>query len=445
MNHDLTVGKPSAVLLKFCLPLLGSMLFQQMYNLADSLVVGKFVGENALAAVGNSYEITLVFIAFAFGVNVGCSVIVGQLFGAKKFYDVKTAVYTTLISGGVLCSLLMAGGIFFGDGLLRLINTPENVFADSALYLRIYVLGLPFLFYYNIATGIFSAMGDSRTPFVFLAFSSTANVAADILFVTVFHLGVAGVAWATFLCQGVSCVLAVAVVLRRLRQIPAGEGTKVFSWDIFRRICLVAIPTIFQQCFISVGNVVVQGVINSFGSAVMAGYSAAIKLNNLVISCLTTMGNGVSNFTAQNLGAGKLGRIKSGMKQGLKMVWLLCIPIAALYFFGGRTMVGIFMERPDGAAMTEGMNFLKIVSPFYFLIAIKLVSDGVLRGSGMMKAFMIGTFADMALRVIFVHILSAILGSLGIWLAWPGSWVMGTILSVSFYRRGIWKDSTEEA
>lgn len=444
MNHDLTVGKPSSVLVRFCLPLLGSMLFQQMYNLADSLVVGRFVGENALAAVGNSYEITLVFIAFAFGMNVGCSVVVGQFFGAKRYSELKSAVYTTLIAGGVLCLALMAGGLCLGKWLLQLINTPENVFSDSKLYLDIYVLGLPFLFFYNIATGIFSALGDSKTPFLFLAGSSTANVVMDIVFVTVFQLGVAGVAWATFLCQGASCVLAVLVVLKRLQQIRAGETVSVFSVGILRRICVVAIPTIFQQCFISVGNVMVQGVINSFGSAVMAGYSASIKLNNLVISCLTTMGNGISNFTAQNLGAGKLGRIKSGMCQGLKMVWLVCIPIAALYYFGGGKLVSVFMEQPDGAAMTEGMTFLKIVSPFYFLIAIKLVSDGVLRGSGMMKAFMIGTFTDMALRVTLVYILSDVFGSLGIWLAWPGSWVMGTILSVLFYRNGVWKDSQPE-
>ena len=213
MNQDLTVGKPSRVLVSFCLPLLGSMFFQQLYNLADSLIVGKFVGENALAAVGNSYEITLVFIAFAFGVNVGCSVIVGQLFGGRNYGAVRTAVYTTFLSGGVLCAILMALGLLFGGELLHSIHTPQTVFADSLLYLNIYVLGLPFLFFYNIATGVFSALGDSRTPFCFLAGSSTANVLADYIFVAVFHMGVAGVAWATFLCQGISCILAVAVVL----------------------------------------------------------------------------------------------------------------------------------------------------------------------------------------------------------------------------------------
>ena len=202
MNKDLTVGNPSTVLWKFCLPLFGSIVFQQLYNIADSWVAGKFIGQNALAAVGNSYEITLIFIAFAFGCNIGCSVLVSQLFGAREYGDVKTAVFTAALSSGLVCLLLMLVGILGCDGLLTLINTPEEVFADSALYLDIYVWGLPFVFFYNIATGVFSALGDSKTPFIFLAVSSLSNIAVDILFVTAFKMGVAGVAWATFLCQG---------------------------------------------------------------------------------------------------------------------------------------------------------------------------------------------------------------------------------------------------
>ena len=204
MNKDLTVGNPQKVLWQFCLPLFGSIIFQQLYNIADSFVAGQFIGETALAAVGNSYEVTLIFIAFAFGCNIGCSVIVSQLFGAKQYRDVKTAVSTTLIASGVLCAILMLVGYFCCDSLLRLINTPDNVMADSKLYLDIYILGLPFVFYYNVATGIFSALGDSKTPFYFLAASSLSNIAVDILFVTAFGMKVDGVAWATFLCQGVS-------------------------------------------------------------------------------------------------------------------------------------------------------------------------------------------------------------------------------------------------
>ena len=447
MNKDLTVGKSSTVLWKFCLPLFGSIIFQQLYNIADSFVAGRFVGENALAAVGNSYEITLIFIAFAFGCNIGCSVIVSQLFGAKDYKNLKTAVYTTLIAGGVLCAVLMAVGMIFCTDLLLLINTPETVMADSKLYLDIYIMGLPFVFYYNIATGIFSALGDSRTPFIFLACSSVANIGVDILFVTAFNMGVSGVAWATFLCQGVSCILALLFVFRRFGKIKTDEKPPVFSWHLLKRIAVVAVPSILQQSFISVGNIIIQGIINSFGASVMAGYSATIKLNNLVITSLTTLGNGISNFTAQNLGAGKLSRIREGFRAGLKLVWLICIPLVIAYLFAGKYLVYIFLDNPTGTAMDVGVEILRILSPFYFVVSAKLAADGVLRGAGMMKKFMIATFTDLILRVALAKLLSGVLDTTGIWIAWPIGWAVSMVMSVLFYRSGGWqkKDTDKQS
>lgn len=438
MNQDLTVGKPESVLFRFCIPLFGSIVFQQLYNIADSFVAGKFVGETALAAVGNSYEITLIFIAFAFGCNIGCSVIVSQLYGAKKYAELKTAVYTTLIAVGVLCAALMAGGIAFCSRMLNWIHTPENIFADSRLYLDIYMLGLPFVFYYNVATGIFSALGDSKTPFWFLAASSTSNIFMDILFVTALDMGVAGVAWATFLCQGVSCVLAVVFVIRRLRRIPSEGKAKLFSWPLLRRIAVVAVPSILQQSFISVGNILIQGTINTFGSGVIAGYAASVKLNNLVITSFTTLGNGISNYTAQNLGAGKLERIRAGLKAGLKIVWMLCVPLTLLYFLCGGKLMALFMDEPTEAALRTGVTFLRILSPFYFVVSAKLIADGVLRGAGRMNEFMAATFTDLILRVVLAKALSVTaLGATGIWCAWPIGWVVATAMSITFYRKGM--------
>lgn len=446
MNKDLTVGKPESVLCKFCLPLFGSIIFQQLYNIADSFVAGKFIGDNALAGVGNSYEITLIFIAFAFGCNIGCSVLVAQLFGAKRYKDLKSAVYTALIASSVICVLLMAVGTIFCDGLLRLIKTPEEVFADSKLYLDIYILGLPFVFLYNVATGIFSALGDSKTPFIFLACSSLSNIGVDILFVTAFDMGVAGVAWATFLCQGISCVLAMIFVFRRFRTIETTGKIRIFSWQHLGSFAVVAVPSILQQSFISVGNIIIQSVINGFGPAVMAGYSASVKLNNMVITSLTTLGNGISNFTAQNLGAAKYDRIKAGFRAGLKLVWALCIPLVLLYEFAGKWLVYIFLESPTGAAMDTGVVFLRIVSPFYFVVAAKLVSDGVLRGAGMMKRFMVATFTDLVLRVALAEIFSrTALGTTGIWLSWPIGWTIAAILSIVFYATVKWQQKSQKA
>ena len=433
INKDLTIGKPYTVVWKFCLPLFGSIIFQQLYNLADSFVAGKFIGNDALAAVGNSYEITLIFIAFAFGCNIGCSVITSQLFGAKRFKDMKTAVYTTLISGGVLCVLLMALGLIFSTKLLELINTPENIFADSKLYLLIYIIGLPFVFYYNIASGIFSALGDSKTPFIFLACSSVSNIAADILFVAGFKMGVSGVAWATLICQGISCLLAVFFVFRRFAKIETDSKPAAFSFALLKRIAAVAIPSILQQSFISVGNIIIQGVINSFGSGVIAGYSASIKLNNLVITSFTTFGNGISNYTAQNLGARKFDRIKDGFKAGVKLTWMICVPIVALYLLASRYLIYFFLESPTGTAMDTGMLFLRILTPFYFVAAAKLVSDGVPRGAGQMKAFMFGTFTDLVLRVVLAIILSkTALEATGIWISWPVGWCVAGVISLTF-------------
>ena len=441
MNKDLTVGNPESVLWKFCLPLFGSIVFQQLYNIADSLVAGKFIGENALAAVGNSYEITLIFIAFAFGCNMGCSVIVSQYFGAKKYGKMKTAVSTACIASAVLCVALMAGGILGCGALLHLINTPTEVFADSQLYLDIYIWSLPFVFFYNIATGIFSALGDSKTPFIFLAISSTANIGMDILFVTAFKMGVAGVAWATFLCQGVSCVLAVLVVFLRLKKVESGTGkAPLFSWPIFKKIVVIAVPSILQQGSISVGNIIIQSVINGFGPGVMAGYSAAVKLNNLVITSFTTLGNGISNYTAQNMGARKLDRIKQGFRAGVKMVWMLSAPLLVLYFFAGRVLLQLFLNDPSAAAMDTGIIFLRILSPFYFIVSAKLVADGILRGAGLMNRFMIATFTDLILRVVLALVLSkTALGSVGIWCAWPVGWTVAAVMSYNFYRNGPWK------
>ena len=446
MNKDLTVGKPQKVIFEFCLPLFLSIVFQQLYNIADSFVAGKFISEDALAAVGNSYEITLIFIAFAFGCNMGCSVLASRLFGAKEYTKLKSAINTSIVSTVATCVILMTIGLISMDGLLRLINTPSNILADSALYLDIYVYGLPFLFLYNLATGIFSALGDSKTPFIFLAFSSTANIFMDILFVTQLHMGVDGVAWATFICQGISAILALVVVFKRLKTIKVEEKPQFFVPSLFKQFLSVAVPSTMQQSFISVGNIILQSIINGFGSSVVAGYAAAVKLNNLVITSFTTIGNGISNYTAQNLGAQKLKRISDGWKEGVKMVEIISIPFIILYVLLSNQLLTLFMDNPSLEALKTGREFLRIVAPFYVIVCIKMVSDGTLKGAGLMKYFMISTFTDLILRVVIAFLLSrTALQSTGIWLSWPIGWIIGTILSVIFYRKGEWNYIEEAA
>ena len=436
MIQDLTVGDSQKVLFRYTIPMFISVAFQQIYNIADSMIAGKFAGEDALAAVGASYPITMIFMAVAVGSNIGCSVVISQLFGAKEYQKLKTAVSTTFLAGLVLSVLLTIIGLFTAPAMMRMIQTPDNIFVDGALYLKIYIGGFVFLFLYNVTTGMFNSLGDSKTPLYFLIGSSIGNIVLDLVFVAVFHWGVAGVAWATFIAQGAACILALFAFKRRIAEVETEEKTDVFSFSVLRKIAVVAVPSILQQSFVSVGNIFIQSLVNSYGSNVIAGYSAAVKLNTFIITGFTTLGNGVSGFTAQNLGAGLCERIKSGYKAGMKMAICVAIPFFIAYFFCNHTMMLLFMEDTGSAAMDAGVAFLRIVSPFYFIISIKLVADGVLRGAEAMNYFMISTFTDLVLRVILAYILSSLLASsTGIWLSWPVGWSVATVLSVIFCRK----------
>ena len=441
MIKDLTEGNPQKVLWRFTIPMFISVIFQQLYNIADSVIAGKFAGEDALAAVGASYPITMIFMAIAVGSNVGCAVVISQLFGAKEYGKMKTAVYTTLLSSFVLAVVLTVGGLLGTQSLMRMIRTPDNIFSDGALYLRIYVGGLIFLFLYNVATGIFTALGDSKTPLYFLIGSSLGNIALDTWFVAGFHWGVAGVAWATFIAQGIACILALLTLVRRLRQVGTKEAFALFSWSMLKKISLIAVPSILQQSFVSVGNIFIQSLVNSFGSSVIAGYSAAIKLNTFSVTCFPTLGNGVSSFSAQNLGAGKVDRARKGLQAGVKMGLLTAVPFFIAFFIFGQNMIQLFMSGDASAvAMNTGISFLKIVAPFYFVISVKLVIDGMLRGAGAMVSFMAATFADLILRVILSYILASYFEVTGIWMSWPIGWSIATLMSVLFYLRGKWAE-----
>lgn len=434
MAQDLTIGKTNKILLKFTLPLFVSVIFQQMYSIADSLIAGRFAGEDALAAVGASYPITNIFNAVAFGCNIGCSVVISQYFGAKNYKRVKTATSTALISCVVIGLFLTVTGVLLTPHLLSLIDTPQNIFDDSSLYLSIYTGGFVFLFIYNIANGVFTSLGDSKTSLYFLIFSSVTNVILDYVAVVFLDMGVAGVAWATFIAQGVAGALSVVTLLRHLKNIETDGRYKIFSVSVLRKMARISIPSVLQQSFVSVGNVFIQKLINGFGSSVVAGYSAAIKLNTFTINALYTFGNGVSSFTAQNVGAGKYHKIKEGMRYGSLMAIVTGSVFALAYIALNGQFINLFVEG-EGSAETvkAGTAFLKTVAPFYCFIGVKLVGDGVLRGTGSMKLFMVATFTDLLLRVVLAFVLAPVYGYQGIWASWPIGWTVATVLSLVFY------------
>ena len=443
MITDMTVGKPSRVLWKFCLPLLISVAFQQFYNIADSVIAGNFIadGENAIAAIGASYPVTMLFMAFAVGYNSGCSVICSNLFGSHKFSRLRTAIWTSVISSAILSLILTVIGIVFSADIAALLNTPAEIFDDACVYLNIYVYGVPFLFLYNVCTGIFSALGDSKTPLYFLIGSSVGNVILDIVMVSVFGMGVDGVAWATFIAQGCAAVLAFVTLVIRIRKIDTdNEEVQFFSWELLGKISAISIPSILQQSFVSVGNLFIQGIVNGYDSAaVIAGYSSAIKLNTFVVTCVSTMSNGMASFTAQNVGAGKMKRISEGFRSSVIMSALISIPITVIYLIFGENLIYMFMKEPDASAVAVGCNFLNIVAPFYFAVTAKLNCDAVLKGAGAVKYFVITTFTDLILRVVLAFIFSDMFGVEGVWWCWPIGWVVSAAMSVVFYAVGHWK------
>lgn len=436
---DLTQGQPGKVLIRYTLPLFFSVFFQQLYNIADTAIAGIYIGEQALAAIGASYAITMLFMAVAVGSQIGVGVVLGNLFGRKDFMRVRSCMTTALIFGTVLSLLLTAIGVAGSPFLMRLVNTPADIFNEGERYLRIYTGGFVFVFMYNIITALFSSLGDSKTPLYLLMFSSFSNIALDLLFVVVWKQGVPGLAWATFIAQAFACIIAFFMILRRIGQIPQSKGAALYAWKDLKDMIVMSIPAILQQSFISVGNLIIQTFINPYGSAVIAGYTAAIKLNTFAITCFNNAGTGMSGFTAQNLGAGLPERVKEGFRAAVKMVCVIALIFTAVYLLGGNVLLRLFLNKESSElALQTARNFMCITSPCFVVICIKVLADGILRGSGSMGLFMIATLVDLFMRVLLAWIFSQFMGPAGIWMAWPISWAIATVLSVIFYRMGTW-------
>lgn len=441
MITDLTKGSPAKILWSFSMPLLLSSIFQQLYNMADSIVAGNFAGEDALAAVGASFPITMIFIAIALGGSMGCNVVISQYFGGKDYRNMRLAINTSFVSFVVLSIILTVLAYIFCDPVIALLNTPQNIFAESSVYLKVYILGLIFLFVYNICNAIFTALGDSKTPLYFLIASSLGNIALDVLFVAGLGWRVAGVAWATFIAQGIASILAFIVLLRRLSKITDAESGKVsiFSLPMLSNISRIAVPGIIQQSFVSVGNIFIQSLVNGYGSATVAGYAAAVKINTFCVTCYTTMSNGLASYTAQNIGAKKLKRVTRGYKSGLIMILAFCAVVISVILILNEFLIKLFMDSPSNDAIQTGTAFLLITTPFNFCVGTKLITDAVLRGSGAMRCFMITTFSDLIIRVVMAYVLSPFFGTNGIWCSWPIGWTVSMIISIVFYRAGMWK------
>lgn len=437
---DLIHGPIGKSLFLFALPMLIGNLFQQFYNMADSVIVGQFVGENALAAVGASYALTTVFISIAVGGGIGASVLTSRYLGAEDYYHLKLSVHTSLLSFLVFSILLGIGGYLFSPAILRALNTPPVVQEQADLYLRIYFLGLPFLFMYNILSSIFNALGKSRIPLYFLIFSSVLNVVLDLFMVRVLHLAVAGVAIATVIAQGISAVLSFVVLLKLLRNYPVAEKVKPFDLDYFGRMLNIAVPSILQQSIVSIGMMLVQSVVNGFGEAMLAGFSAAMRIESICVVPLAAVGNAVSTFVAQNLGAGQKDRAQKGyyVSYGI-LLGFAGVILVVLELFNVPIIQSFLGADSSPQALATGVDYLKFMGFFFLMLGLKMSTDGALRGAGDMKVFTVANLLNLGIRVSFAYLFAPILGIRAVWIAVPIGWTANYVVSFARYATGKWK------
>ena len=432
--------KPLKALLLFAFPMIIGNLFQQFYTMVDSVVVGRFVSENALAAVGASYSLTNVFISIAIGGGVGASVLVSRYFGARDYRRMKTSVSTALISFLVVSLALGGLGLLLGDQIMEVLNTPENIMEDAVTYLNIYFMGLPFLFMYNVLSAMFNALGKSRIPLYLLIFSSVFNVVLDLIMVCSFHMGVAGVAWATLIAQGISAVMAFLIFIREMRSYQSGEEIRWFDRREFGSMCRIALPSILQQSTVSIGMMLVQSVVNSFGAQMLAGYSAGMRIESICIVPMAAMGNVMSSFTAQNLGAKQQERVVKGYHTAYGIVFgfgiLICVILEIFY----RPLILMFLgEEGTALALNTGMSYMRFIGFFFSFIGLKMITDGLLRGAGDMKMFTVANLVNLGIRVAVAVTMAPRFGIAFVWYAVPMGWLANYLISFARYKTGIWK------
>ena len=434
--------KPLKALLLFAFPMIIGNLFQQFYTMVDSVVVGRFVSENALAAVGASYSLTNVFISIAIGGGVGASVLVSRYFGARDYRRMKTSVSTALLSFLVVSLVLGGIGLLLGDQIMEVLNTPENIMEDAVTYLNIYFMGLPFLFMYNVLSAMFNALGKSRIPLYLLIFSSVFNVVLDLIMVCSFHMGVSGVAWATLIAQGISAVMAFLIFIREMRSYQSGEEIRWFDRREFGSMCGIALPSILQQSTVSIGMMLVQSVVNSFGAQMLAGYSAGMRIESICIVPMAAMGNVMSSFTAQNLGAKQQERVVKGYHTAYGIVFgfgiLICVILEIFY----RPLILMFLgEEGTALALNTGMSYMRFIGFFFSFIGLKMITDGLLRGAGDMKMFTVANLVNLGIRVVVAVTMAPRFGIAFVWYAVPMGWLANYLISFARYKTGIWKST----
>ncbi len=435
---DLTKGKEAKLIFYFALPMVLGNLFQQLYNVVDSIIVGQVLGDNALAAVGASYPLFYALISFVIGIGSGATIVISQYFGAKKLDKVQRAITTIYIFLFFASFIIMAIGIFFSRKIFIMLNVDEAVLPQAVDYFKVYMTGMIAFFGFNGTSSILRGLGDSKTPLVFLIISTILNIILDLLFVMVFHWGIKGVAYATVISQFIAFAMAIIYLQKQQHIICFNLRKWVFDTSIFRQNIRIGLPTAFQQTFIALGIMALIRIVNNFGPEVLTAYTAAGRIDSLAALPALNLASALSAFVGQNLGANRIDRIKKGVRASLYMAWGISIIVMLIAYFFGDDLMHLFSDNP--IVINHGNHYLVIVSSFYIIFSTMFILHGVLRGAG---ATLIPMFISLLslwiFRIPLAIFFSKYMGASGIWWAIPAGWMVGMIASIIYYLSGRWK------
>lgn len=437
-NTDLTKGKVWKVIVRFALPLLIGNLLQQLYNVTDSVIVGQFLGKEALAAVSASFFIYYFIISFVIGVGSGTSVVISQLFGAKQFQKVQLAFssfFIFMLVGGVILSI---AGIIFAEPVFRLTNTPEEVIPQAVAYFRIYIGGTFLFVTFNSIISILRGVGESVRPMIFILITTILNILLDLLFILVFKWGIEGAARATVIAQGIGMCVALAYVNNTHPLLSIKKQDMLFDGKLFKESLKIGLPTSVQQCAIALGLIALLGIVNSFGTNTLTAYGAAGKIDTIITQAILTLSGALAAFCGQNIGAGRLDRVKKGLRFTMYVnIVLGLLTFAAVYLFGD-AMMRIFTNDAD--VIVIGKEYLLIICGFFIVHGALNVYNGALRGAGDTLFPMVTSLVCLwIIRIPLAYYLSSWLGRSGIWWAIVASITIGLIVTFIYYKTGFWK------
>lgn len=438
---DLTTGNEGKKILRFTMPMLLGNVFQQLYHLVDSIVVGQFLGKEALAAVGSSFPIIFTLISLVIGISSGGTIIIAQYYGARNSEKIKVSVSTLYIFLFWASLVLTVTGISTSGFVLRLLKLPENILPDAKNYLNIFYTGMIGFFGFNATSAILRGLGDSKTPLYFLIFSTILNILLDLVFILVFKWGVKGAAIATVISNTAIFIWAAFYINRTNKIISLTRKELIFDMNIFKNILRIGLPTGIQHTIVSLGMTFIQGIVNTFGTNVIAAYSAASRIDSMATLPSINFGMAISTFVGQNIGAGKTERIKNGLKSAIFMSAIISLASALIVILFGDILISLFIRKSETEVLLIGHKYLIIVGSFYIVFSTMFIINGALRGAGdTLIPMFITLFSLWIIRIPISLILSKNMAEIGIWWAISISWLIATVFSIFYYRTGKWKE-----